>query len=58
MKKFCVALTVALIVAASSFVEAATFSGEQIQQMLSITAQNPVAKQNKMLIIDNSAVAA
>ena len=49
MKKFCVALTVALIVAVSSFVEAATFTGEQIQQMLSITAQNPAVNQNKML---------
>lgn len=49
MKKFCVAFTVALIVTVSSFVEAATFTGEQIQQMLSITAQNPDAKQNKTL---------
>ncbi len=58
MKKFCVALTVALILAASSFVEAAMFTSEQIQQMLSITAQNPAVKQNKMLIVDDSAVVA
>ena len=49
MKKFLAALTLALIVASTNFVEAAEFTSEQIKQMLTITIQNPAVTQNKML---------
>ena len=49
MKKIFIALMIALIVTSSSLVEAAEFTGEQFNQMFTITAKNPAVNQNKTL---------
>ena len=50
MKKFFIALTFALIV--TNFCEAAEFTREQVDQMMTITAQNPAVKKSAKLPVD------
>ena len=53
MKKFFIALTVALMLTLANFAEAAAqFTQEQFQQMVAITEQNPSMQKNSTLTIN------
>lgn len=55
MRKFFAAVMLALILSTNNFSEAAQFTQEQLDQMISMTVQNPAAEKNSTLPVDFAA---